>query len=356
MIAPEVPIDPDEAWRALCDRDRRQDGCFVFGVASTGVYCRPSCPARRPARDRVRFFADGAAARRAGFRACLRCRPDEAARDALAVQRAALLLDEEPMPSVETVAAAVGYSPSHLIRIFRLALGITPSRYARARRAARARIALGREDSVTHAIYAAGYDAPSRFYADSTSRLGMKPAQWRKGGAGIAIRWATVRTSLGTLLVGATPTGICRIAFDEGEADLRALFPRATITPMGEEDARLLASVVALVETPRAAPSLPLDVRGTAFQEAIWQALTRIAPGSTVSYAELAVAAGRSAAVRAAGSACAANPVALLIPCHRVVRGDGGLGGYAWGLDRKAALLEREAVEPEQGERERDPE
>lgn len=338
----ETSTGADRAWQAVLERDRAFDGRFVFGVTSTGVFCRPSCPARRPARDRVRFFSDCADAAEAGFRPCRRCRPDEAARDEVAIANAAELLAGDPTPAVPAVATAVGYSQPHLIRLFRTTLGVTPAQYARARRAERMRDELGCEATVTDAIYAAGFGAASRFYAESDRRLGMTPRQWRDGGKGVAIRWAVVETTLGPLLVATTPRGICRVAFDEGEADLRARFPEADIRPMDGDAASLLDCVVAAVETPRAVSGLPLDLRGTAFQEAVWQALGRIPPGKTLSYAALAAAAGHPDAVRAVGSACGANPVAVLIPCHRALRGDGGLGGYAWGLDRKRALLDRE--------------
>lgn len=338
----EISTDPERAWQAVLERDRAYDGRFVFAVTSTGVFCRPSCPARRPARDRVRFFGDSTDAAEAGFRPCRRCRPDEVARDEAAIARAAELLAGDPAPAVPAVAAAVGYSQPHLIRLFRTMLGVTPAQYVRALRADRMRAGLGDEPTVTDAIYAAGFGAVSRFYADSDRRLGMTPRQWRDGGKGVAIRWAVVETNLGPLLVATTAKGICRVAFDEGEADLRARFPEAELQPMDSDATSLLDRVVAAVETPRTVSDLPLDLRGTAFQEAVWQALGRIPVGETLSYAALAAAAGHPDAVRAVGSACGANPVAVLIPCHRALRGDGGLGGYAWGLDRKRMLLDRE--------------
>lgn len=337
-----TPIDPDAAWAAFAARDRSADGRFVVGVRSTGIYCKPSCPARHPRREQVSFHADGEAARAAGFRACLRCRPDDVARDRAAVAGAIALIDAaEAPPRLETLARAVGYAPHHFHRLFKRATGVTPAAYARAKRLERAGAALTRGATVTEALYAAGYAAPSRFY-DAAARLGMAPSAWAKGGRGVAIRWTVATTSLGSLLVAATARGLCRVAFDEDEAALRARFPQADLHPGGPCLADLAARVVALVETPGGDAALPLDIRGTAFQEAVWQALRTIPPGETRSYAELAALAGAPGATRAAGSACGANGIALAIPCHRIVRSDGGLGGYAYGSDRKAALIARE--------------
>lgn len=335
--------DPETAWAALCARDRGFDGRFVWSVRSTGVYCKPSCPARRPRRVQVAFHEDGAAARAAGFRACKRCHPDAVARDAAAVAKAvALLRAAEDRLTLPALAAQVGYAPHHFQRLFKRATGLSPAAFARALRAEAAADALTREPSVTGAIYEAGYSAPSRFYAGAAPRLGMAPGAYRRGGAGAQIRWTIATTSLGPLLIAATDQGLCRVAFDAGPEELAARFPQAAITPAEADFAALAAQVVALVEEPAAARALPLDVRGTAFQEAVWRALQAVPPGETLSYAELAARAGHPQAVRAAGSACAANPVAVVIPCHRARRADGGPGGYAWGLERKAALLERE--------------
>jgi AraC family transcriptional regulator of adaptative response/methylated-DNA-[protein]-cysteine methyltransferase len=337
-------FDPDAAWAAFDARDRAADGRFVVAVRTTRIYCKPSCPARRPRRENVEMLADGAAARAAGYRACLRCRPDEAARDTAAVARAAALIEaaEETMP-LAVLAARVGYAPHHFQRLFTRALGVSPAAYARGVRAGRAAAALAPGASVTNAIYEAGYSGPSRFYADAGERMGMTPNVWRKGGEGVAIGWTTAETSLGTLLVAATGRGLCRVAFEEGPEELARRLPSATIAPGERELADLAARVVALVERPNgAADDLPIDVRGTAFQEAVWAALKAIPPGETRSYAELAAAAGNPAAVRAAGSACGANPLAVVVPCHRVLRTGGGPGGYAWGLERKRTLIERE--------------
>ncbi|MEA3061456.1 MAG: AraC family transcriptional regulator [Sphingomonadales bacterium] len=342
-MATQTRLDPDAAWRAVLARDRRADGRFVTGVLTTGIYCRPSCAARHPKRQNVRFFADGAEAVAAGLRPCLRCRPDEQSREAAALAEALRLIDSaETPPSLDDLAGAIGYSPFHFHRIFKRATGLTPAAYARGKRARSMTMTLETNGRVTDAIYDAGYSGPARFYADAKDRLGMTPTSWRGGGRGETISWATAETSLGTMLVAATERGICRLSFDEGEADLRRRFPYAAIVPGGEAMAGLLARAVAAVEAPERPHDLPLDVRGTAFQEAVWRELARIPPGESLSYAALAARAGRPGAVRAAGTACGANRVAVLIPCHRARRGDGSPGGYAYGLERKAKLLERE--------------
>jgi AraC family transcriptional regulator of adaptative response/methylated-DNA-[protein]-cysteine methyltransferase len=343
MKAEAATIDEDWAWGRAFARDRTADGLFVMGVLTTGIYCRPSCAARHPRRENVRFFASGADAAATGLRACLRCKPDDVTREAAALERVYRLLEaaEEP-PALAALAAAAGYSPHHFHRLFKRATGVTPAQYARGRRAEEMARSLAEEERVTDAIYAAGYSGPGRFYADAGARLGMTPSAWRDGGRGETIRWATARTDLGEMLVAATAKGICRLSFDEGEAELRRRFPKARIEPGGSEMAELAQRAVAAVNAPERPHDLPLDVRGTAFQEAVWRELSRIPPGESLSYAALAARAGKPGAARAAGSACGANNVAVLIPCHRARRGDGSLGGFAYGLDRKTALLERE--------------
>ncbi|MEA3034514.1 MAG: AraC family transcriptional regulator [Sphingomonadales bacterium] len=339
----QTPLDPDAAWRAVVARDRRADGRFVTGVLTTGIYCRPSCAARHPKPENVRFFASGAAAAAAGLRACLRCKPDEVTREAAALAKALRLIDAaETPPSLDALASAAGYSPFHFHRLFKRATGLTPAAFARGKRARSMTMTLETNGRVTDAIYDSGYSGPARFYADAKDRLGMTPTSWRGGGKGETIRWATAETSLGTMLVAATERGICRLSFDEGEAELRRRFPHAAIERGGEAMADLLKRTVAAVEAPERPHDLALDVRGTAFQEAVWRELARIPPGESLSYAALAARAGRPGAVRAAGTACGANRVAVLIPCHRARRGDGSPGGYAYGLERKAKLLERE--------------
>lgn len=339
-------LSDDAAWAAFEARDRAYDDRFVVAVTTTGIYCKPTCPARRPKRAHVRFLPDVAAARAAGFRACLRCRPDEVARERVAVAQAIALLNAAEAPvTLDALAGAVGYAPHHFQRLFKRATGVSPAAYVRGLRARRAAAALGEEATVTDAIYAAGYSAPSRFYETAHARLGMCPSVWKQGGAGATIWWTLAQTDLGPLLIAATEKGLCRIAFDEDAAALARRFPAAEIIQGGDALEALAARVVAQMETPGRDASLPLDVQGTAFQEAVWQALRAIPPGETRSYSELAVAAGRPGAVRAAGTACGANQVALVIPCHRAQRSDGTMGGYAYGIERKRVLRRREGVQ-----------
>jgi len=336
-------IDADEAWAAVLRRDRAFDGRFVTGVLSTGIYCRPSCAARHPGRANVRFFTDGAEARDAGLRPCKRCLPDDVARDEAAVLSAIEAIKKhEETPPLGELAEAVGYSPSHFQRTFTRATGLSPAAYARALKAERAREALSANGRVTEAIYDAGYESPSRFYEAMDGKLGMAPSAWAKGGAGATIRWAVVSTSLGRMLVAASDKGVCRLSFNEGPEELARRFPNAELVQGGGDFESLLGQVIAAVERPGNGQNIPLDVRGTAFQERVWAELRKIPAGETRSYAEIAAAAGTPNAVRAAGSANGANNVAVLIPCHRVVRSDGSLGGYAYGLDIKRKLLARE--------------
>lgn len=336
-------ITDEEAWCAVTRRDRSYDGRFVTGVLSTGIYCRPSCAARHPDRRNVRFFAGGAEAREAGLRPCRRCLPDEVARDEQAVLRAikAITAAETPLPLAQ-LASAAGYSPSHFQRVFSRLTGLSPAAYARALRDERVREALTAGERVTDAIYDAGFESASRFYDSMQGRLGMAPSAWVRGGAGVTIRWAVVESSLGPMLVAATEKGVCRLSFGRGRDELERLFPNAELIEGGKEFAALLQRVMSAVEDPATGRDIPVDVRGTAFQERVWQELRKIPPGETRSYTEIAAAAGNAAAVRATGSANGANHVPVLIPCHCVVRSDGTLGGYAYGLDIKRALLERE--------------
>jgi len=332
-----------EAWAAVLARDRTFDGRFVTGVHSTGIYCRPSCAARHPRRKNVRFYASTEEAEAAGLRPCLRCVPGDTARDEVAVAQAlALLRKSEQGVTLARLARETGYSPTHFQRVFKRATGMSPAAYARAMKLERAGDALSEGASVTDAVYAAGYGAPSRFYAASEGKLGMAPSAWRNGGAGVTIRWAEVPTTLGRMLVAATDKGVCRLSFDEGVEALVRRFPRAELVEGGEAFAALLADVLAAVERPGDSRAIPLDVQGTAFQQAVWQELQRIPKGETRSYTQIAAAVGAPKAVRAAGSANGANNVAVLIPCHRVVRTDGTLGGYAYGLEIKRELLKRE--------------
>lgn len=345
MDAPYA-IDRNAALEAFAARDASHDGAFVVCVTTTRIYCRPSCPARRPRPEHVEIRADGDAARAAGYRPCLRCCPDEARRDHAAVERAlALIGTAEGRLTLTELAAATGYSSAHFQRIFKHLVGVSPAAYARGLRGDRLTHHLKEESRVTDAIYAAGYESPSRAFAEAGKQLGMTPGRWKQGGAGEVIRFAVADSALGPVLVAATARGLCRIAFDEGEDALRKRFPAARIVPGDAGFQQMVAQVVEAIAVPGAAPDLPLDVRGTAFQQAVWQALRSIPAGETRSYSELAAMVGRPGAVRAAGSACGANALAVAIPCHRAVRTDGTLGGYAYGLARKARLLAAERGE-----------
>ncbi|MBH1993030.1 MAG: bifunctional DNA-binding transcriptional regulator/O6-methylguanine-DNA methyltransferase Ada [Sphingomonadaceae bacterium] len=341
-VAPLMP-DADQCWAAFLRRDRAMDGLFIGCVTSTGIYCKPSCAARHPRRENMRFLPDPESARAAGFRACLRCRPDEIGRDRQAVAAAIALIEAaEEAPRLGMIAAHVGYAPHHFHRLFKRETGLTPAGYIRALRAERLKIALAAGGSVTDAIYDAGYNAPSRAYADAEKHLGMTPSAWKDGGRGVVIRWRVIATSLGPVLVAATSRGLCRISFDTDEATLHSDFPHADLRPADAALDELAVAVASLVDDPAGTVDLPTDVGGTAFQQAIWAALRAIPPGETRSYGEIAAAIGRPGAVRAAGTACGGNRLAVLIPCHRVVRGDGGIGGYAWGVNKKQALLAKE--------------
>ncbi len=317
---------------------------MIGAVTTTRIYCKPSCPARRPKRDHVEFFEDAADAREAGYRACLRCRPDEVGRDRAAVASAVALIEasEEP-PRLDALGAAVGYAPHHFQRLFTRDMGVSPAAYARAVRARRAEGHLKEEKSVTEAMYDAGYAAPSRFYADAKERLGMTPSAWRDGGRGQTIRYVVADSPLGPLLVAATDKGICRLTFGEDEQALRRRFPNAEIAADDGTIAPWVDAALSQIEKP-SDHQLPLDVRGTAFQEKVWAELRKIPLGETQSYADIAAAVGQPGAVRAVGTANGSNPVSVLVPCHRVIRSDGSLGGYGGGLPNKVKLLAAEGI------------
>jgi len=342
----------EERWAAVLRRDASADGRFYYAVRTTGVYCRPSCAARTPRRENVSFYRTCSDAELAGFRPCKRCRPNApalAAQRAAAVAKACRLIEESyDLPSLDALAHAAGMSRFHFHRVFKNVTGVTPKAYAAAHRAQRVRHELPRRETVTEAIYGAGFNSNSRFYATAAGTLGMTPTNFRSGGHGASIRFAVGECSLGSVLVAATGKGICAIMLgDNAGALVRNLedrFPRAQLVGGDTQFERLVATVVGFIEVPARGLDLPLDVRGTAFQHRVWQALRSIPAGSTASYAEIAERIGEPAAVRAVAQACASNPVALAIPCHRVVRKDGGLSGYRWGVERKRALLEREAT------------
>jgi AraC family transcriptional regulator of adaptative response/methylated-DNA-[protein]-cysteine methyltransferase len=345
-----TPAERDPRWVALLARDPAADERFVYSVRTTGVYCRPSCAARRANPRNIRFHATPAEAEAAGFRPCLRCQPDQPprrARQAALVAEACRLIETaEEAPPLAELAEKAGLSPHHFHRLFRAVTGLTPKGYADAHRARRVREALGRQESVTEAIYGAGFNASSRFYEQADAMLGMTPSDYRAGGAHAEIRFAIGQCTLGAILVARSERGVCAILMDDDPAallrDLQDRFPRARLIGGDAEFEALVAQVVGFVEAPGIGLDLPLDLRGTAFQQRVWQALREIPPGETVSYAEIARRIGAPGAVRAVGAACGANAIAVAIPCHRVVRSDGGLSGYRWGIERKRDLLARE--------------
>jgi AraC family transcriptional regulator of adaptative response/methylated-DNA-[protein]-cysteine methyltransferase len=355
ILSGRTMIDETSAWDAVLGRDTRRDGHFVYAVATTGVYCRPSCPSRRPRWVNVRFFATPDEAEQAGFRACRRCHPrDSSAPDARLVERACAWLEahlDEPV-TLEDLGRAVGVSPWHVQRTFKRLTGLTPKEMVRARRMERLKERLQQGDDVASATYEAGFGSGSRVYERSDARLGMTPATYRRGGAGMRIRFATAASPLGLLLVGATERGVCAVALGDSEealaADLRREYPRAEIEKIeaGENElGQRIATVLHFLEGGSPHLSLPLDVQATAFQERVWKALQEIPSGETRTYGEIAAALGQPGAARAVAQACATNPVALVIPCHRVVRGDGVSGGYRWGAERKSRILAGERSE-----------
>lgn len=341
----------DPRWAAVVARDHGADGRFCYAVRTTGVYCRPSCPARRAKPSNVVFFATPAAAEAAGFRACRRCAPKgpppRAQRSAAVVRACRAIEAADEMPTTAALARHAGLSVHHFHRLFKSVTGLTPKMYAEAHRAGRLRAALPASRTVTAAAFDAGFNAASRFYEKSARILGMRPSDYRAGGVNAQIRFALGRCSLGAVLVARSGTGICAIALGDDpvalERDLRARFPNATVAAGDAGFTAAVGAVVALVEEPAVGLALPLDIRGTAFQERVWRALCAIPAGETTTYTALARTIGAPKAVRAVAGACAANTLAVAVPCHRVVRSDGTLSGYRWGVARKRALLAREA-------------
>ncbi len=341
----------DPRWARVLARDKTADGAFFYSVATTGIYCRPSCPSRTANPKNVGLHDTLADARAAGFRPCKRCNPDGlslASQNAATVASACRLIEQnEEMPSLSELADAVGLSPGYFHRMFKSVVGLTPKAYAAGYRAGRVREALGRDSSVTEAIYASGFGSSGRFYEKSTGLLGMTPMKYKAGGADEALRFAVGQSSLGAILVASSGKGVASILIgDDPNAlaeELQDRFPKARLIGGDDEYETLVARVVGLVEAPGLGLELPLDIRGTAFQQRVWQALRDIPAGRTVSYSELAERIGSPGSVRAVAGACAANNIAIVIPCHRVVRNSGALSGYAWGVERKRALLAREA-------------
>ena len=334
-------------WQQVMARDARQDGRFVFAVRTTGVYCRPSCPSRRPRRESVEFFSNPNEAERAGYRACLRCKPTEISSQAQYVTRARQLLDDaEGVVTLSELSKRVGLSPFHLQRLFKRATGLSPREYRSARRMQNVKAGLRKGDDVTTALYDAGYGSPSRLYEKAPEQLGMTPGQYRRGGSGASITFAIAPTPLGRMLVAATERGLCAVRFGESavdlERDLRQEFHAASLQRDDAGMGQYVEPLVAAIRGENTSIDLPLDVRATAFQMKVWEQLRQIPRGETRSYSEIAREIGEPSAVRAVARACATNPVAVVVPCHRVVRSDGDTSGYRWGIERKKKLLDGE--------------
>lgn len=341
----------DPRWATLIARDPAADGTFFYAVTTTGVYCRPTCAARTPRPENIEFFPSTATAKSAGYRPCLRCQPDLpplAERQAGLVAELCRLIDNAATPpTLQQLADHVRLSTYHTHRMFKILTGVTPKAYASARRQHRLKEALLAGQSVTEAIYHAGYNSSGRFYAQSTSALGMQPKDYQTGGNNMQIHFAIGQCSLGSILVACSALGVCAILLGDDSAaladDLQARFPKAQLIDGDAGFEQSLAQVIDFVERPRLGLELPLDIRGTAFQQRVWQALRDIAPGTTASYGEIARRIGAPKAIRAVASACAANALAVAIPCHRIVRNDGSLSGYRWGVERKQILLKMES-------------
>ncbi len=346
-------VTDEDRWQAVAGRNPQADPHFFYAVRSTGIFCRPSCGSRTARRENVRFLDSSAEALAAGFRPCLRCRPMEkplASEWAEAVARACRSIERSPdVPSTPELARAAAMSTSHFQRVFKRVTGMTPKSYALSVRVARVQSELRRDGTITDAVYNSGFNSSSRFYEGASKALGMGPSDFRSGGAGITMRFGTRPCSLGFVLVAATAVGVCAVLLADDPAKLREelnmRFPRAEIVPADDRFEAWMAAVVDLVEAPGSRVELPLDVRGTAFQHLVWQALREIPAGSTASYSEIAERIGRPTAARAVAAACAANRVAVVIPCHRVVRSDESVSGYRWGVERKRELLRRERSE-----------
>ena len=350
-----ITLDEDACWRAVLERDARKDGAFVYAVRSTGIFCRPTCPSRRPGRAQAHFFAVPEAAEQAGYRSCKRCRPKAAAAAdprLETVRRVCRAIGEstEAIPTLAELGQEVGASPHHLQRQFKAVMGVSPHQYGEALRLGRLKSALREGEPVAQALYGAGYGSSSRLYEKAPRHLGMTPASYAKGGKGACIAFTLADSRLGRLLVAATERGVCAVSLGDSDATLedglRGDYPAAEVR---RDDGALGAEVAAILNhLEGAAPhvDLPLDVRATAFQWQVWERLRAIPPGETRTYGEIAGAIGRPRAARAVGRACATNPVSLIIPCHRAVRSSGALTGYRWGVERKKALLESEGKAP----------
>jgi AraC family transcriptional regulator of adaptative response/methylated-DNA-[protein]-cysteine methyltransferase len=343
-----MPGSANQKWSIVLARDAKSDGRFVYAVKSTGVFCRPSCPSRRPRRENVEFFDSPIQAQQAGYRACRRCTPLEPNPQAQKVEAACRYIDQnlDITLSLTAISRHVAISPFHFQRLFKRILGISPREYQQARRAGKFREALRGEGSVTEAIYEAGYSSSSRVYESIPAQLGMTPSAFRSGGEGVVIRCTVIATELGRLLVATTERGVCAVRFGESETallrELKQDFAAAAIQRDDKGLEQVASQIKQLLQGSNAPLNIPLDLRGTAFQQMVWKELRRIPAGETRSYTEVAKTIGRPKSVRAVANACGSNPVALVVPCHRVVQKNGSLAGYRWGVKRKAALLEKE--------------
>lgn len=344
--------EADPRWAQVLARDKSADGKFWYSVQTTGVYCRPSCPSRTANPRNVSLHEDLASAKATGFRPCKRCNPDgasqEADRAALVAKACRLIEKSGEPPALEDLAKAVGLSPSYFHRLFKATTGLTPKDYAVANRASRVRAGLAKGGSVTEAIYDAGFNSSGRFYEKSNKMLGMTPTHYREGGTNEEIKFAIGQSKLGAILVASSTKGVVAILMDDDPEklvrDVQDRFPKALLTGGDQDYEKLVAEVVGLVEAPSIGHDLPLDIRGTVFQQRVWQALQEIPVGKTATYSEIASQIGMPTAGRAVAAACAANKLAVAIPCHRVIRRDGSLSGYAWGIERKQRLLEQEGA------------
>lgn len=347
-------LNQGDAWQAVVERDRRMDGRMVYAVKTTGIYCRPSCPSRKPKRENTLFFPLPEFAERAGYRPCIRCQPDLVENPDPQVKMARQVCRfieshlEEPL-TLAALGAQFAVSPHHLQRTFKRTVGITPQQYTEACRMSRVRNGLGRGEEITEALYEAGFSSASRLYSKASAQLGMTPGEYQRGGSNLRIAYTLVESLLGILLVAATEKGICAVRLGGNQAELEegfyTEFHRANILRDDDALAQWAQEILSHLEGNLPNLNLPLDVQATAFQRQVWQTLQEIPYGSTRSYGEVAAAMGRPGAARAVARACAANPAALLIPCHRVIRSDGGLGGYRWGIERKRKLLDREKAQ-----------
>lgn len=342
----------DSRWRSVLDRDASKDGAFFYAVKTTGIFCRPTCPSRRPRPENVLFFDDVESARAAGFRPCERCRPDVESRTeahAKLIEKACRRIEEaENPPSLDELAKQAGVSRFHFHRLFKSITGLTPKAYGVLWRARKVQgVLTGNSGGVTQALYEAGFNSSSRFYESAQEILGMNPSTYKKGGNGAEIKFAIGESSMGSILVAASAKGVCAIFMgDDPEkliCDLEKRFPNALLVGGDAEFEDVVAKVVGIVESPKLGLDLPLDLQGTAFQQRVWQALMKVPPGKTVSYADIALGIGRPTASRAVAQACGANKIAIAIPCHRIVRKDGAISGYRWGVERKKILLEKES-------------